>query len=291
MIRFWQRGWKRIGAILLAVFFLGLMAAWVFGGVYAAACNHPVAPPPDFPVEQVTFPSKSGATISGWLVAGETNKGVIILQHGIHSDKSSLVGRARLFSSAGYTVLLFDFQAHGESAGQVITFGFLESRDSQAAVEYVKGRFPGRPIGVVGESLGAAAAALARPPLEVQALVLEMMYPTIEDAAKDRIEMRLGRPGRALSHLLTAQIPFRAGCDVKDLRPLAAVARISAPKLFLAGTLDSETKIAESEKIFANAAAPKKFVAFEGARHQDLFAFAPETYRTNVLEFLKQNLQ
>jgi alpha-beta hydrolase superfamily lysophospholipase len=291
MICFLKRKWKFFCWLLPAGFFLGLLASWIFGAVYSAAANHPVPLPKNFPGEPVTFPSKSGATISGWLVAGETNKGVVILQHGVHGDKSSLVERAKLFSSAGYTVLMFDFQAHGESKGSVITFGFLESRDSQAAVEFVKSRFPGRPIGVVGESLGAAAAALAKPPLAVQALVLEIMYPTIEDATKDRIEMRLGSPARVLSYLLTTQIPFRAGCDVNDLRPLDAVAKITAPKLFLAGTLDRETKIAEARKIFENAAEPKKFIAFEGAHHQDLFTFAPEFYKTNVLEFLNTNLK
>lgn len=291
MIGLFKRKWKFFCWLLLAGFFGGVLAAWIFGGVYSAAANHPVALPKNFPVESVTFPSKSGATISGWLVAGTTNKGVVILQHGVHSDKSSLVERAKLFSSAGYTVLMFDFQAHGESKGNVITFGFLESRDSQAAVEFVKSRFPGRPIGVVGESLGAAAAALAKPPLAVQALVLEIMYPTIEDATKDRIEMRLGWPARFFSYLLTTQIPFRAGCEVNDLRPLDAVAKITAPKLFLAGTLDRETKIGEARKIFENAAEPKMFVAFDGAHHQDLFTFAPDFYKTNVLNFLNQNLK
>ena len=291
MICFRKRKWKLFCWLPLAGFFLGVLAAWIFGAVYSAAANHPVPLPKNFPVVTVTFPSQSGATIAGWLVTGATNKGVVILQHGVHGDKSSLVERAKLFSSAGYSVLMFDFQAHGESKGRVITFGFLESRDSQAAVEFVKNRFPGRPIAVVGESLGAAAAALAQPPLEVQALVLEIMYPTIEEATKDRIEMRLGRLARCLSYLLTTQIPFRAGCKVNDLRPVDAVAKITVPKLFLAGTLDRETKIAEARTIFESAAGPKKFVAFEGAHHQDLFAFAPDFYKTNVLDFLNQNLK
>ena len=291
MIRFFQRRKKAICLLLLAGFFLGLLASWIFGGVYSAACNRPVPLPKKFPVEAVTFPSKSGATISGWLVAGETNRGVVILQHGVHADKSTLVGRAKFLSAAGYAVLMFDFQAHGESAGHVITFGFLESRDSQAAVEFVKNKFPGKPVAVIGVSLGAAAAVLANPPLDVQALVLEMMYPNIEDAVKDRIEMRLGPLGRCLSPLLTTQIPFRAGCSVESLSPLRAVAKITAPKLFLAGTEDRETKFAEAKMIFTNAAEPKIFLAFDGARHEDLNHFAPEPYQKIILDFLESHLK
>src|ERR1035438_4256770 len=107
-----------------------------------------------------------------------------------------MVERARFISQSGYAALLFDFQAHGESIGKQITVGYLESRDAQAAVEFAHRRFPGKPVAVIGVSLGAAAAVLAHPPLDVQALVLELMYPTVEDAIKDRLEMRLGPLGR-----------------------------------------------------------------------------------------------
>ena len=291
MIRFLQRKWKLICYLLLTGLALGLAASWIFGSVYSAACNHPVALPQNFAVEQVTFPSKSGAIIHGWLVVSETNHGVVILQHGVHADKSTLVERARFLSQAGYAVLLFDFQAHGESIGKTITFGFLESRDSQAAVEFARKRFPGKPVGIIGMSLGAAAEALADPPLDVQAMVFESMYPTIVEATKDRIEIRLGPFGRCLSPLLTAQIELRAGCSTDDLQPIVAVAKITSPKLFLAGTADRETKFNEAKEIFASAAEPKMFVPFEGAKHQDLLDFAPGQYQKIILEFLDTHLK
>ena len=291
MIRFLQRRWKLICCFLFAGLALGLAASWIFGSVYSAACNHPVALPQNLAVEQVIFPSKSGAIIHGWLIATETNRGVVILQHGIHADKSTLVERARFLSQAGFAVLLFDFQAHGESIGKKITFGFLESLDSQAAVEFARKRFPGKPVGVIGMSLGAAAEALADPPLDVQAMVFESMYPTIVEAIRDRIEIRLGPFGRWLSPLLTTQIELRNDCSTDDLRPMVAVARITAPKLFLAGTADRETKFSESKEIFDNAAEPKIFVPFDGAKHQDLLDFAPGQYRKIILEFLDTNLK
>jgi alpha-beta hydrolase superfamily lysophospholipase len=292
MRRFFQRRRVKICGLLLVLALAGGLAyAWNFAGDYMRPSNHPVPLPKDLAVEQVIFPSASGSTIHGWLVTSPTNHGVVILQHGIHADRGALVTRAKLFSGAGYSVLMFDFQAHGESPGKQITFGHLESRDSQAAVDFVKKRFPHEPIAVDGVSLGAAAAALAEPPLEVQALVLEMMYPTIEVATKDRLEMRLGPAGRCLSPLLMLQIPLRCDFQAADLRPLDAVAKITAPKLFLAGTVDHETKFAEAQAIFANAAEPKTFVSFEGVGHQDLLERSPDLYKKSVLAFLEQNLK
>jgi pimeloyl-ACP methyl ester carboxylesterase len=291
MIRFVQKRWKLLVGLLFAILLLGLAGAWTLGGLLCAPANHPISLPHDLAVESVSFPSASGTTIHGWLVSSQTNRAVVILQHGVRADRSSLVERARFLSQAGYAVLLFDFQAHGESSGQIITFGHLESRDSQAAVEYVKKRFPGKPIGVIGISMGAAAAVLAEPPLDIQALVLESMYPTIVEATKDRIEIRLGPLARGLSPLLTCQIKLRAGCNIDDLRPIVHVAEITTPKLFLAGTIDRETKFSEAQQIFTAAANPKAFVPFDGARHQDLCHFAPEQYHKLILDFLATNLK
>jgi uncharacterized protein len=280
-----------LGAILTLVLVGGLGASWVVGASLCAPCNHAVAAPADLAVAPVTFPSKSGATIHGWLLGSETNRAVVILQHGIHGSRAELVGRARFLSEAGYAILMFDFQGHGESTGSRITFGYLESRDSQAAVAFAKARFPGKPIAVIGLSLGGAAAALAEPPLDVQAFVFEMMYPTVVEATKDRIAMRFGPPGRLLSPLLTAQLKWRIGCTTDDLRPIVNVEKITAPKLFIAGTEDRDTTLAESKEIFARAADPKTFATFEGARHEDLLAFAPDRYKKTILDFLETHLK
>jgi uncharacterized protein len=292
VMRFLQRRWLWLCVTALAAFLLIPCAgAWLFGTLYCAPYNRPVPLPRNLVVEPVTFPSASGATVRGWLVATNVSRGVVILQHGVHSTKSSLVERAQFLSEAGYAVLLYDFQAEGESIGQRITFGFLESRDAQAAVAFVKSRFPGKPIGVIGISLGAAAAALAQPPLDVQALVFESMFPTIEDATKDRMEMWLGPLSRWLAPLLTTQLPLRVGCGLEDLRPARCVEKITAPKLFLAGTRDRGTKIAEAEAMFQGAAEPKEFVPVLGARHEDLLSFAPGQYKNLILKFLEAHLK
>jgi alpha-beta hydrolase superfamily lysophospholipase len=291
MSGFFRRRWRWIVGFAVTFSVLGLIISWKVGSALCAPHNHPVALPKDLAVEQVSFPSDSGATIHGWLIASETNRAIVILQHGVRGSKSSLVERARFLSEAGYGVLMFDFQAHGESIGSHITFGYLESRDSQAAVTFIKNRFPGKPIGILGLSLGAAAAALAKPPLDAQAMVFEMMYPTIVDATKDRIEMRLGPLGRFFSPFLTAQLQPRIGCNLDDLRPIVSVETISVPKLFIAGTADRNTKLKESQEIYAHAAAPKSFASFDGAQHEDLLKFNPEKYKQIVLEFLNANLK
>jgi len=291
MIGFFQRRWKLLWITAIAASVIAFAGAWIFGGIYSAPDNHAVAAPKNLAVEPVSFVSASGAQISGWLVKPATNRAVVILQHGIHADKSTLVERARFLSRAGYAVLLYDFEAHGESSGKQITFGWLESRDAQAAVAFAKEHFPGKPVGVIGISLGGAAALLAHPSLDVQALVLESVYPDIVTATKDRLEWVLGRPARWLSPLLTWQLRLRLGIGPDALRPIDHVAKIKTPKLFLAGTRDRRTKFSEAQTMFDQAAAPKQFFPVEGADHEELYQFLGERYEKLILDFLNENLK
>jgi alpha/beta superfamily hydrolase len=91
-----------------------------------------------------------------------------------------MVERARFLRRAGYSVLLIDFQATGETTGEHITFGWKESRDVLAAIDFVRQTDPITPVAIIGSSLGGVAALLATPPLKIGALVLEEVYPTIE---------------------------------------------------------------------------------------------------------------
>ena len=44
--------------------------------------------------------------------------GAVVLMHGVKGNRLAMLRRARLLHAEGFGVLLFDFQAHGESAGK-----------------------------------------------------------------------------------------------------------------------------------------------------------------------------
>jgi fermentation-respiration switch protein FrsA (DUF1100 family) len=282
-----RRKWKIAGLSLLATVAIGLAGAWIAGGLLTA--THPRAAgllPEDLPGETIEFPSSSGAKLRGWFIPGKQNADTIIVMHGVRGARTDMLGRSRFLHQAGYAVLLFDFQAHGESTGKQITFGFLESKDAQAAVDFVRRKNPGGKIAAIGVSLGGAAILLAKPSLPVDAMILEMVYPTIEQATKDRFAIVLGSFGKLFSPLLTCQLRLRLGVSVDDLRPIDCVAKISAPKLFIAGMEDHHTTIAEAKELFATAASPKQFWAVARAAHIDLHGYAKREYEERVLKFL-----
>ncbi len=132
-------------------------------------------PPAELPgAEAVSIQSGSGATLRGWWVpADDPRGGAVVLMHGVWENRLRMVRRARVLHDNGFSVLLFDFQAHGESTGRRITYGKLEALDAASAVAFARNRVPGERVGAIGTSLGGAATLLGPRPLDVDALVLK----------------------------------------------------------------------------------------------------------------------
>lgn len=285
------RRWKFFGALFIAAAILGVIFVWNIGSVLVSPTNHPIGnPPASLHSENIEFASASGATIHGWFVAGEPGRGAVILLHGVHADRTVMVARAGFLSRAGYAVLLFDFQGHGESIGRQITFGFLESRDATAAVNFIRQKIPGEKIGVIGVSLGAASALLAKPPLPVAAVVLESSFPTIYQATADRMMERFGLFGCLMTPMLTCQLRPRLGIGLDDLKPIEQAPKISTPKFFIAGTTDKLTTFEESKELFTAAAEPKQCWWLDDAAHVDMHSFAKDEYEKRILAFLAAHL-
>jgi len=225
---------------------------------------HPVQtkignPPADLNAESVVFASASGATVHGWWCPNQNAKGAVLLLPGIRANRLSMVERARFLSRAGYSILLIDFQATGETTGDHITFGWKESRDVLAAVDFVRKTDSTTPVAIVGSSLGGAAALLATPPLRIDALILEEVYPTIEIATRNRLENYVGVFGRALTPVLLSQLQWRLGVSPSDLRPVDHMENVDCPIFIISGEKDTNTRPIDTRMLVERGEIQKKF--------------------------------
>ncbi len=234
----------------------------------------------------VSFLSKSGAKLSGWLLEAKQGKGGILLLHGVKSNRLQMLNRARFLQKAGYDVLLFDFQAHGESEGEQITFGHLEALDAESAFDYLQDRLCYPSVGVIGVSLGGASALLGNVKLKAKVMILESVYPTIEEAIDDRLKIYFGSLGSYFSSLLTLQLKPRLGIGVDDLKPIEQLAKVKGAVMIVAGSNDKHTTLAESKRMFEEANEPKELWVVEGVGHIDFDGVDKEEYKERVLFFL-----
>lgn len=229
--------------------------------------------------------------VRGWLSRGATHGGAVLLLPGVRANRLAMVDRALMLRAAGYSTLVIDFQGTGESPGDVITFGWRERLDVIAAVQALRRTLPGEPVGIIGISLGGAATLLAVPALDIQAVILEAVYPSIDVAVKNRLRMQLGSFGAALSPLLLVQLRARLGIRPSDLKPVDRVALLQCPVLIIGGLVDQHTTAADTQRMFAAAREPKELWLIPDAAHVDYFRVNREEYERRVLTFFDRALR
>lgn len=279
---------KCIVGVVVCAFLVVAAVFWIAGGILVAPASRTVGEPPAaWQSESLTIASESGSDLAAWYFPVQESPATVVLLHPVRGDRRSMLSRASLLRENGYSTLMIDLQSHGESPGDAITFGYLERLDAQAAVSWVRRNTPQKRIGVVGRSLGGAAAVLGSP-LDIDCLVLESVYPAIEKAVDNRVRMRLGRLSSLVSPFLLVQLKPRLGITTADLRPLDHIADVDCPVLVVCGDHDEHTTLEESQSLYETAKETKQLLVFPGAKHEDLLAYDPERYRNEVIPFLNK---
>lgn len=248
-------------------------------------------PPPDLRAEALRLPYGDSQQVSGWFLPGRPGEGAVLLLHGVRGNRLQMLERARWLQREGIGSLLIDLPSHGESSGDRISFGRREALGVQAALGWLHARLPGEKLGGIGVSLGGASLLFAERQPELDAMVLESVYPTITDAVQDRLVARLGPAGAWAAPLLLLQIPLRLGLGVHELRPIEAIKAVHAPLLVASGTADRSTRWVETEQLFAAATEPKALWPVPGAGHEDLHDFDASAYRGRLLPWLQSHLR
>jgi uncharacterized protein len=241
------------------------------------------------PVESVVIPSRSGARLAGWFLPGGGHGGVLLL-HGVNANRLVLVERMRMLREAGYATLAIDFQAHGESTGDRITLGELESEDARSALAWLRARLPGERLAVLGISMGGAAALIGEP-IQADAVIVESTFPDLASAVSNRLALLLGPLGRTFAPLVLTAMRLVGGVDASRLRPIDGIGRLHAPILVMTGAEDKKTTTEESRALFAKANPPKSYWEAPGAWHVDLAAVGGAAYREHLLDFLNATLR
>src|SRR5438132_5439847 len=278
---------KRFLAVSAAAAIVAVAGVFAIGWPLATPVQtHVGKPPEDLGARPVEFKSDSGAIVHGWWCPTTTSRGAVLLLPGIRANRLSMVDRARFLRRAGYSVLLIDFQATGETKGDHITFGWKESRDALAAVDFIHHVDPSARVAISGSSLGGVAALLATPPLKVNALILESVYPTIEIATRNRMENYLGAIGRMFAPLFLMQLHRRIGVSPSQLHPIDHIAVVDCPVLIMSGEKDRNTRRADTQILFERARSPRQVWFVPDAGHVDLHRAAPHEYETRILAFL-----
>ncbi len=240
--------------------------------------------------ESHRFPTRDGHEIGAWYSQGRDDAPSVLLLHGHKGSRENCLGRAELLAGHGCSVLLISLRAHGDSTGDYDDIGYGARRDVVAAVEFLERRRPGKPIVILGTSMGGAAATFAAGELahRVRGYILESPYLNLRRAVRNRTENALPPvldwiAYRGLLSVAPLFLPH-----LERISPYEAIGRVPAdlPILILAGGDDLNAHRDEAQALFGRVRSHGELVIFEGSDHLRMMETDPNRYRRSVLGFL-----
>lgn len=296
-----MKKWLKIGiaVILTAVFiFVGISA--YLGYSMTRVKRVPLTDNPSvmsLTYENVSFSSlDKKLTLRGWFLPGGFSDPVIIIVHGngYNRDDPNIgtIDIAAQLVKSGYNVLMFDLRGYGESDGSTVGGGYLEKRDLEGAVAYMKSRGFNH-IGVLGFSLGAVTSLLAaEEDQNIDAVVSDSSYADLNDMMGPEFAKRTKAPSIFL-HPILLMIKVMYGVDFASIRPVDSVAKIkSQPILFIHGDADETIPVSHAYRLF-NAAhnTMDQLWIVPGAGHTQAYKTQPEEYINKITEFFDTALK
>ena len=233
--------------------------------------------------ENIRLVASDGIELAAWYTPSE-NGALILVAHG-HGDKRS-VNQYVLYAQNGYGVLAWDFRAHGESGGEMSTLGYYEALDVEAALEYVLQQEGVEHIGAWGGSMGGVAVLEASSRrVEIEAIVLDSAFPTLED------EVRWAVTKSAFLPFIRFFAEKEAEFDMDLLRPVDRIGDISPrPIMIIQGEADSMIPADSAQRLFEAAGEPRYLWTEAGVNHVGMYNAHPEKYEEQVVGFFNEYL-
>jgi hypothetical protein len=240
----------------------------------------------------VEITASDGAVLRAWLFTPENGNGdYVIALHGISDSRGGVMGLARLFVENRYAVLAPDSRGHGESGGELVTYGVREADDVHRWVDWMIATEHPRNVYGMGESLGAGVLlqSLARE-RRFSAVVAECPFANFEGVAEDRVAQRIPGPlwmrrvvalPMVWSGFLYARV--RYGLDFRNASPEIAVEHTETPVLLIHGLADTNIYPGHSKILAARNPGKISLWLVPGARHTAAYDAAPLEFRTRVL--------
>ena len=281
-------GLVAIFVLTLAYFGVGLFVA----SRLTAPDNAPMAATPasvglDF--REVEVESTDGIRLAGWWVPKENSSRTVLLVHGWGGNKSNeqVLATAPIYAQAGYSVLMIDLRAHGESAGDRRTLGYRETRDVRGALAWLEKKgFQPEDTVLHGWSMGAATVVRSAPGTGVAAVVEEAGYADLPLLLRWAIPTRTGLPALFDPAVM---LPAKLFLDfdpwaVVPKREAAQLSREGTPLFIIHSTAD-ETVPYRNARMFRRAYPDAEFWRLTGYGHVE--AYKHPEYKARLLNFLK----
>ena len=247
------------------------------------------------PYESITITSFDGNKLFARYYHVADDAPVHVMFHGYKSSSVlDCSGASHFAQQLGHNAIVVDQRSHGQSDGNVITFGIKERRDCLAWIEYAIKRFGDEvPIMLFGLSMGAATVLMVNDlklPKNVKGIIADCPY-----SSPKEIIMKVAKEMHFPPHVM---LPFvwLAGIlfghfNLFESSAINAIKTSEIPILILHGNADELVPHSMSQRMLASGANNISLELFEGAGHGLSYIIHPEQYERAVVAFIKKCLK
>lgn len=244
-------------------------------------------------LEALRLKTRDNQDVGAWYVAGRDDAASFLILHGNKGSRRNSLKYAEVLAAEGCAVLMPSLRCHGDSSGEVHDVGLSARLDVVAAVEFLERRRPGRPVLVLGTSMGAAAAIFASGELggRVRRYILESPYQDLKTAVWNRTDAYLPSPLHQIAYAGLRLAGLALLPQLDDISPLKAIDGVppDVPVLILAGDADPFARPEEARALFDRVKTHGRLVMLPASTHDvSLFALNRDRYVQEVRDFLRR---
>ncbi len=238
------------------------------------------------PFERVTLQAADGVTLLGRYYNCNTNKAIIFV-HGYQSNAFNNFAAAMVdFLNCGYSVLLVDQRAHGESGGKFTTLGDREKGDLLLWIDYLSAKAELNNIVVYGISMGATTVGLTAENIKtdkVKCLIMEAGFTCFYDELVSSLGAVFMKQA-ALNYIYLMSKSVLKADIKKSVEPSLKNNKI--PVLFLHGDIDKEVSMDFTDRMYNACAADKQKITVTGAGHTLCYVIGGAVLHQQIHKFL-----
>ena len=175
----------------------------------------------------------------------------------------------------GYSMLLVDERAHGQSEGEYIGFGCLDRNDAMGWLDWVLEEC-GEDVQILlhGTSMGGStvlmASGLELPP-QVKGIVSDCAFTSPKDVFTHVLHTMYHLPAFPMIQIADRVNKKKAGYGLDECNAAREVQKATVPILFIHGDADTFVPCRMCKEIYENCALPKQMLIVSGAAHAESY--------------------
>ena len=225
-----------------------------------------------------------------WFPQGECKK-IVICFHGYTSQgMKDYLGLSGYYLKNGYSMLLVDERAHGESEGKYIGFGCLDRIDALKWINWVL-RKCGEDVEILlhGTSMGGATVLMMSSlelPEQVKGIVSDCAFTSPKEVFSHVLKSMYHLPAFPVMNISNFLNKRFAGYGLDECNAAREVKKAKVPILFIHGSGDTFVPYSMCETMYENCASSKKKLIIEGAAHAECYYKDTDAYENALTEFI-----